>query len=190
MTITLSRALPLIEVKGRTLEGVAYKYAHPSSVTDDGEEFYYEQILRGADTKTIRDRAARGDSFPVLIWHSRTVNKGQLPPDSIGDVQFHPNDTELEFKAVLNRSRLADEMLELVDDEVARDTSVSFSPRRDIEGVHEGRLLLSRAEISLRELSLAPTGTGQHAGAKVLVMRATAAPDPEIDARLRLLNLF
>lgn len=185
----ISRALPLVEVTGRVIEGHAYSYAHPAEVTDDGESFYFEQILRDADRKTIRDRA--GGTFPLLIWHSRTANAGQFPTQSIGDVEFRPTGDHLAYRAVFDRSALADEMLELVADETARDVSVSFSPLRDIEGVLDGRPLVSRAEISLKELSLAPTGTGQHDGAKVLVMRATTAPPDRNDAlvRLRLLNL-
>jgi len=189
MTV-ISRALPLVEVVGRTIEGVAYSYAQPSDVSDDGgETSYFEQILKGADTKTIRDRA--GGTFPLLIWHSRTSNAGHFPPQSIGEVVFEPGPEHLGYRAVLDRSKLADEMLELVADETARDVSVSYNPLRDVEGVHDGRLLVSRAEIALKELSLAPTGTGQHDGAKVLVMRATDAHPDRNDAliRLRLLNL-
>lgn len=185
----VSRAISLPEVAGRVLEGSAFNYAHPSNVTDDGESYYLEQILQGADTKSIRDRA--GGTFPLLVWHSHTGNLGIMPPEEIGTVEFQPTDTHLAYKAVLNRSALADEMLEMVADETARDVSVSYRPLRDIEGVMEGKLLVSRAEIALRELSLCPTGTGQHADAKVLVMRATNAPLHRIDieARLRLLNL-
>lgn len=186
----ISRSIPLIGVEGRTLEGVAYHYVKPSLVTDDGgETHYYEQLLNDADTKTIRDRAE--GTFPLLIWHSRTSNAGHFPTQSIGDVTFRPTEEACEFTAVLSRSKLADEMLELVQDETARDTSVSYKPLRDIEGVWEGRPLVSRAEIALRELSLCPTGTAQHDGAKVLVMRATdALPNrSDITARLRLLDL-
>jgi hypothetical protein len=187
----VSRSLPLVEVRGRTLEGVAYQYGLPSLVTDDGTDFYFEQLLRDADKKSIRDRAASGGHFPLLIWHSQTTNRGEFPPDPIGEVEFRPTADALAYKAVLDRSRLADEMLELVADETARDVSVSYKPLRDIDGVHEGRQLVSRAEIALRELSVCPTGTGQHEGARVLVMRSTAAPASRLDveARLRLLHL-
>lgn len=189
MTIR-TRALPLVELTGRTIEGVAYRYELPSSVTDDGLEYYYEQMLRGCDTKTIRDRA--GGAFPLLVWHSRTTNRGLLPPDEVGQVQFTPREASLDFRAVLNRSRLADELRELIADDTARDVSVSFKPLRPVEGVHDGRLLVSHAAISLRELSVAPTGTGQHAGAEILVMRAAGMPDlaaASATARLRLLDL-
>lgn len=186
----VNRALPLVEVRGRTLEGVAYQYGHPSLVTDDGSDFYFEQMLRDADRKSIRDRCGAG--FPLLIWHSQTSNRGQFPPDPIGEVAFAPTDDGLSYRAVLNRSRLADEMLELVADDTARDVSVSYRPIRDIDGVHDGRPLVSRAEIALKELSICPTGTAQHAGAKVLVMRSTPTVSPSVTtvaARLRLLGL-
>lgn len=192
----LSRAVAIPHVTGRTIEGVAYRYAHPSRVTDDGHVFYLEQILSGADTKSIRDR---GGAFPLLVWHSRTVNRGKLPPQSIGQVQFRPvADTQLEYTAVFDRSRLADEMLEMVaesldpsGDDLASDVSVSFRPLRPVESVVDGELLVSHAAIALRELSVVPTGTGQHADAKVLVMRAhgDAGTRTDIDARLRLLGL-
>lgn len=186
MTI-ISRAVPIPTVTGRTLEGVAYQYAVPSLVSDDdGITSYYEQILTDADRKTIRDRAG---TFPLLIWHSRTSNRGKLPPDQIGEVTFRPAADALEYTAVVSRSRLGDEMLDLVRDGTAEDVSVSYRPLRDIEGVHEGRPLVSRAEIRLNELSLAPTGTGQHEGAKVLVMRAAPAVDDLLTARFRLLDL-
>lgn len=198
-TPTLSRAVPLIERTGRTIEGIAYAYAHPSLVHDDNPlDPYYEQILRGADRKTIRDRAARGGHFPLLTWHAWTGMRGHMPPEQIGDVEFHPTDDHLEFKAVFRHNRTADEVLDMVadvDDPVASDVSATFKALRTIPGVHDGRTLLSRAEIAIVELSVAPTGTGQHDGARILVHRAdtltadTIAREADLDARLRLLDL-
>ena len=187
MTI-MSRAISLPEVAGRTLEGIAYKYSHPANVSDDdGRSRYWEEILHGADLKGITDR---GTAFPLLVWHSRTSNKGRMPAASIGEVEFRPTVDHLAYKAVMSRSALADEMLELVGDETARDVSVSFRALNAVEGLHAGERLVSRSMIKLRELSLCPTGTGQHADAKVLVMRATdARPMSDFDVRLRLLNL-
>lgn len=183
----ISRAINAFEVTGRTLEGRAYGYGVPASVTDNGTDRYFEQILHGADTKTIRDRA--GGAFPLLVWHSQSSNRGRMPSDEIGQVRFEPTEEGLDYTAVLSRSRLADEMLDMAKDGTAEDVSVSYKPLADIEGVHEGHRLVSRAEIALRELSLCPTGTGQHEGAKVLVMRATLARPSTVEARLRLLNL-
>jgi hypothetical protein len=188
MTPTLTRAVPLVAVTGRTLDGVAYRYGDPQLVTDDGESHYFEQMLRDADKKTIRDRA--GKPFELLIWHSRSANLGQLPPESVGDVWFEPDEDECRFRAVVKRSRLGDEMLDMVNDGTGRDVSVGFVPRSTIPGVHDGRRLDSHAEIQIRELSLAPTGTGQYAGAEVLSVRALAAPRPvDPTIRLRLLDL-
>lgn len=185
----ISRSLSIPDVTGRTLEGAAYRYGVPAEVTDNGVDRYFEQILHGADAKTIADRA--GQEFPLLIWHSRSSNRGQLPAEEIGSVEFTPTAEGLDYRAVLSRSRNADQMLELVTDGTAEDVSVSYRPVRDIEGVHMGRPLVSRAEIALKELSLCPTGTGQHEGAKVLVMRATTdrSSIAAVSARLRLLDL-
>lgn len=188
MTTTLTRAITGYAVTGRTLEGVAYPYASPQRVTDDGETFYFEQILHGADRKSIRDRAGR--AFELLIWHSRSSNRGALPPESVGEVWFEPGDDECRFRAVVKRSRLGDEMLDLVNDGTGRDVSIGMRPFQTVPGVYEGHRLDSHAEIGLRELSLAPTGTGQYEGAEVLTVRARTAPkavDPLV--RLRLLDL-
>jgi hypothetical protein len=192
----VSRSLPLVEVSGRTIEGVAYRYVNPALVTDDGgDTYYWEQILRDADKKTIRDRAAMGNHFPLLIWHSQTSNKGHFPPDPIGEVEFFPEADHLGYRAVLDRSRYADEMLELVRDETARDVSVSYRPLDDIPGVKDGRPLVSRATIAIRELSICPTGTAQHDDAKILVMRGKNAErdilsnSSTISARIRLLGM-
>ena len=188
MTI-ISRAATDFAVSGRTLEGIAYKYGRPADVTDDEITRYYEQMLHGCDTKSIRDRA--GGTFDVLVWHSRSTNRGQFPPEDIGQVSFHPTDEHLEFEASIKKSYVADEVLELVADETARDVSIGYKIMHDIEGVHAGSRLVSRAEVALRELSICPTGTGMHDDAEVLVMRAASGAfiPASVDARLRLLNL-
>src|SRR5262245_33628558 len=55
----LTRALPLIdvEVKGRTLEGIALRWDTLYRVTDDGQRFYHEGFRRGAFDETMRNRA-------------------------------------------------------------------------------------------------------------------------------------
>lgn len=150
---------------------------------------YYVQLLRGCDRKTIADRVTTGASFPLQVWHGTTSNRGHMPPDEIGEVEFAPTDDGLAYRAVLDRSRLADEMLELVNDDTARDVSVSYRPLGDIDDAHDGYQLVSRAEIALRELSLYPSGTGQHDGARVLVVRSTDVRPTAAEIRLRLLGL-
>lgn len=193
---TLSRALSLDTFDGRTFEGTAYSYGHPSPVVDQ-EGRYLEQFAPGCDRKTIRDRAG---TFPLLVWHSRSVNRGKFPPEEIGTVEFEVDADRLRYQAVLDRGPVADEMCSMVHDGTAGDVSVSFAPLRSFEHRvgEQGVRLVTRTEIALRELSLAPAGTAVHESSSIDLVRALAEPDlddePEvdlddIDVRLRLLRL-
>lgn len=158
-------------VTGRTLEGIAYRYQHPSRVTDNGRDFYLEEFVPGCDTKTITDRAV----FPVGWFHPWSSNAGVSPSQPLGAVTFRSSTDEgaLIFEARISQTRLGDEALELVRDRAAEDVSVSYKPITTRPGRRGADRLLSRTEIAIRELSLAPTGLGQHEDAKVLAVRAT-----------------
>jgi hypothetical protein len=179
-TPILSRAAPAPAiVEGRTLEGIAYRYDHPSKVTDGGDP-YFEEFLVGCDTKTIRDRGV----FPLGMWHPWSSNAGLMPAQPVGSVRFEPSDAEhaLMFSATVSRTRLGDEALELVRDRASEDVSVSYRPVRERpRRASNGAIIIGRAEIAIRELSLAPTGLGQHDDAKVLVMRAHPAQQRPLD---------
>lgn len=163
-------------LEGRTLEGVAYRYDHPSRVSDDGHDFYLEAFGFGCDAKTIADRAV----FPLGWWHPWSSNAGKSPSQPLGSVEFRPSKTEgaLLFTAGISRTRLGDEAIELVRDRAAEDVSVSYKPISSLRRRRGAEYVTTRTEIKIRELSLAPTGLGLHEDAKVLVMRA-AGDDTE-----------
>jgi HK97 family phage prohead protease len=161
----INRASEIADYTGRTLEGAAYRYDRPSRVTDDSwESSYYEEILRGADSKTLTEQG----SFPLLRAHESV---------QLGDVSFSHSDDEsaLMFTAQLHRNAEADAVLE--DIESWSDVSIGFAAIRNGERYsdHHGKIV-QRAEIRLHELSLAPTGTGLTKGAEVLAIRSATTP--------------
>ena len=161
----LNRSTEIADYTGRTLEGVALRYGRPSRVTDDGwQSSYYEEVLRGADSKTLAERG----SFPLQRAHEAV---------QLGEVSFSHSDDEsaLMFTAELHRNAEADAILENLDE--WRDVSIGFSAIRNAERYsdHHGRIT-QRVEIGLRELSLAPTGTGLAKGAEVLAVRSATTP--------------
>ena len=95
----------------------------------------------------------------------------------LGQVSFNHSDDEsaLMFTAELHRNAEADAILENLDE--WRDVSIGFAAIRNGERYtdHHGKIV-QRAEIALRELSLAPTGTGLAKGAEVLSVRSAQTP--------------
>lgn len=172
MILNRSASLDVAAVSGRTLEGIAYRYDHPSEVSDDGGRTrYLEEFGVGCDTKTIADR---GNVFPLGWFHPWSSNAGTVPSEPLGAVKFRPSKVEgaLLFEAKVSQTRRGDESLELVRDRAAESVSVSYRPIEQRTRRHQGRSVVTRTEIAIRELSLAPTGLGQHEDAKVLAMRA------------------
>lgn len=168
----LHRASEVADFTGRTMEGIAYRYNRPSRVSDD--QFittYFEEIVSGADTKTLTERK----EFPLYKLHNRAE-------EPLGTVTFaHSNDEHaLMFTALVNRSAAGDEVLA---DEEWRDVSVSFAPIRNAtrKTDHHGNII-QRVEIRLEELSLAPNGTGLSKGAEVLAVRAQEFTTPRLAA--------
>lgn len=176
MTI-ISRATEVPIVEGRTLIGRAYRYDHPSKVTDDGwRTSYLEELATLCDAKSLHDRA----SFPVGLWHPWTSNAGKMPAEPFGVVHFAPSKTEqaLMFEATISRTSLGNDMLELLADHALEDVSVTYKPIRTVARQTPKGQVTSRSEIALKELSLAPPGFGLHDDAKVLAMRAGDEEDP------------
>lgn len=172
MSEVLQRATEVADYTGRTLEGYAYRYERPSRVTDDSwQSSYYEEILKRADAKTLRE----GGSWPLLKYHDDS--------DVLGSVSFHHSDDEgaLMFRATVDHGAEGDAVLDDIDQ--WRDVSVGFGVLRNSYRTteHHGRIV-QRAEIRLNELSLAPTGTGLTKGAEVTAVRASGLVTPRLDA--------
>jgi phage head maturation protease len=172
-----------ITAEGRTLVGRAYHYERPSLVSDDGgRSRYWEEFARTCDRKTLAERG----TYPLMLMHG-TVAGRQLP---IGSSTFERSADGLMFVAPLARTRDADEALELVNAGVLTDASVRYRSFDDRQRVGRQGPITTRFEIGIRELSLAPTGFGQHAGAEVLMVRsenpaADPAETPRLDALRR-----
>jgi hypothetical protein len=163
--MNLTRATEVADYTGRTLEGYAYRYERPSRVTDDGwQSSYYEEMLKGSDVKTLRERAV----FPVHKQHES---------QRYGEVTFHHSDDEraLMFRATIDHGPDGDALLADLDNWM--DVSVSFDALRNSyrEAPNLGKVI-QRAEIRLDELSLAATGTGLVKGAEVTHVRAATTP--------------
>lgn len=189
MILNRSATLELGAVTGRTLEGISYRYDHPSKVSDDGGRTrYWEEFGWGCDTKTIADR---GNVFPLGWFHPWSSNAGVVPSEPLGSVRFRPSQVEqaLMFEAKVSQTRRGDESLELVRDRAAESVSVSYRPIEQRQRRAGGRVITTRTEIAIRELSLAPTGLGLHEDAKVLVVRAAMDDVEEEQARSELSRL-
>lgn len=157
-----------LTTEGRTLIGVAFKWDHPSSVVDPGTAAYLEEFTRGSVTKTLAERG----SFPLLKMH-------RLDTDPLGVARFTPAQEGLLFEAPMSRTVAADETLELVRDGAMGSVSVRFRPIHQRLRHSDAGSVVSRTEIALRELSLAPTGFGQHEGAGVLAVRSEGRDDQD-----------
>lgn len=179
----IDRASAIATHEGRTLIGMAFRYDHPSRVTDDGRTFYNEAFSRGCANKTIKDRATRA----LGLMHPWSPG-ARTSPIPVGAVTFNNGPDGLEFNAVVSRTRDGDEVLELIKDGALHDVSISA---RLIRNSKRGDVVY-RDEIALRELSLCPPGMGQHEGAEVLAMRSDlAAPGtPRLDESRRRLKLL
>lgn len=160
---------------GRNLEGLAYRYDHPSLVTDNGRDKYLEAFERTSATKTLKERSTR----PLFRNHRRHE-------DPIGTAGFEPSAEGLMFRARLSKTVAADEALELVNDGALTDASIGFLAVASRRRAMTAGLVVVRTEIAIRELSLAPTGFGQHAGAGVLAVRSDDTdPTPALDRSRR-----
>jgi HK97 family phage prohead protease len=170
-----------LEVVGRTLEGLAMPFDSWAMVRDLSGPAYPEAHARSSfDESLRRDPGPR----PLYATHDYAFDPTAEP---IGVAHFMRAENAMMFRAFLSNTRKANEQRELIKDGAKRAVSVGFIPLhsrkvRRPEGM--GRL---RVESKLRELSIAPTGFGQYPAAKVLAMRAAAAPGTvdSTDARER-----
>ena len=182
MSESLARATVVEDFTGRTLEGRAYRYDSPSRVTDDGwKTSYYEEMSKGADNKSLKERS----TFPLRFIHSAQKD--------IGTVEFMHSDDEraLMFRAVVDHGPEGDALLEEIDQ--YRDVSVGFKPiKTSLRRSPYMGDIVSRREIRLDELSLAPTGAGLVKGAEIEVVRASIEEigTPRLDALKRKMTVF
>lgn len=160
----LHRSTEQLDFTGRTLEGIAYRYEYPSRVTDDGwNSSYYEEILTGADARTLRHHP----EFPLNRHHSRAGGH------QVGTVTFHRSAEQrsLMFRALVDHGRPGDELLDEIEDwsdaSVSADVLASRQRRTPYHGV-----IIQRAQIRLTELALTPNGTALAAGSGVTAVRS------------------
>lgn len=172
----LIRSIDIEPGDGRELLGVAYKYDVPARVVDPGRPPYFEEFTRSAASKTIRQRP----SVPLMIVH----DQNRLP---IGTASFEESADALLFRARVSETRDGDEALTLVNDGALRAVSVRFRPLGSRKRMTTVGPVTSRTEVAIRELSLAPTGFGQHPDAEVLVVRSEIEEvgTPRLDALRR-----
>lgn len=163
---------------GRTVEGRAFRWDHPSKVSDDHGVSYYREAL--ARTSTRRTLTQRPGARPLFVEHRHVDG-------SVGETTFHDSTEGLMFRSTLYVGDLAD---------IARDrlaagelpaVSVGFRALKTRRMATVDGLLVLRTEVALDELSLARAG--QHEGAQVLSVRAVAGT-PRLDAARRRLTLL
>jgi HK97 family phage prohead protease len=165
MTSTLYRASMELGTEGRTLVGVVWRWNAPSLVSDDGgRTMYREEFAPESADVSI----SQGGPRPLFVSHD-------YRRDPIGSVAFHREEHHLGFAAPVSRTRAGDEALELVKDGAFGSVSGGFKPIDPPMMRAKAGQLVRRTAVNLRELSLAPTGFGQHPDAKVLAVRAEEA---------------
>lgn len=183
--MTLYRAADVdLSSDGRNVEGLAFRWNHPSLVSDDGKTRYREQFARGSAARTLSQRS----HHPMFIRHEHLAG-------SVGETTFAPANEGLMFRARLYDGELPSAALERVSDpkhpEHLGAVSIGFRPivtrsKRDAHGE-----IVERAEIAIEELSLATLGQAQHEGALVLAVRSIGGADsappmtPRLDALRR-----
>ncbi|MEM9040769.1 MAG: HK97 family phage prohead protease [Actinomycetota bacterium] len=150
-----------IDSDGRTLVGIAFRWDAPSLVADPNSTPYLEEFARGSTDKTLDERP----KVPLLKRH-------RLDLDPLGVATFERSAEGLMFTAPLSKTREADETLELVNDGAMRSVSVRFRSFKNGRRTSADGVVTRRLEIGLRELSLVPTGFGQHEGAEILTVRS------------------
>lgn len=157
---------------GRTLEGHAFLFDRPTEVSDRGGPKYLEEFAPDCADRTIAERR----HFAVGLMHPWSPG-ARTSPVPVGSVTFERGKSGLRFIAKLSRTPGGDEALELVNDHALGDVSVSAKPIRNLTRRIPRGVVTRRAEIAIRELSLAPPGMGAHPGALVELVRAHGPAD-------------
>lgn len=166
-----------VSADGRNVEGRAFRWDHPSLVSDDGKTRYRESFGRGSVARTLSQRS----HHPLFVRHAHLAG-------SVGETTFSPSAEGLMFRARLYDGELPSAALERVSDpqhpEHLGAVSIGFRPivtrtKRDAQGE-----IVERAEIAIEELSLATVDQAQHEGALVLSVRSEQGT-PRLDALRR-----
>lgn len=157
---------------GRTVSGLAFRWNHPSLVSDDGVTRYRESFPPGCVGRTLRQRTT---PRPLFVEHRHVEG-------SVGETTFTTSDEGLVFESRLYDGVLAEVARERLGRGELPAVSVGFRALATRTRRDAGGELVERSEIALDELSLCPQG--QHDGALVLSVRAAKLGTPRLD-RLR-----
>lgn len=157
---------------GRTVEGLAFRWEHPSYVHDPGGPRYREAFARTAAARTL---AHRREARPLFVEHRHIAG-------SVGETWFSPANEGLAFRSRLYDGEIADHARTRLHAGELPAVSVGFRPLRSARRLDADGPLIIRQEIALEELSLCPAG--QHDGAEVLTIRS-ASSTPRLDALRR-----
>ena len=171
MSIFQRASLDLTTGKGRTLEGLAFRWETPSLVQDPGSPRYLEEFARSSTAKTLRERAI----FPLYNEHHH--DEGML-----GGVTFSPASEGLAFRSEVPQTDDGDQLLEEINSGRMRSVSVGFRAFKNAKRADVRGPVTVRQEIGLIELSVCRDG--QHDGAEILAVRAKLAT-PKLDAAKR-----
>lgn len=177
--ITRSAPLADIDRTGRTLEGLAFRWDHPSQVADRRGPSYLEEFARTAVDRTLGIQPVH----PLGILHPWSPG-ARTSPIPVGSVRFSKGSEGLMFRAIVSKTVAGDEALELVDDFALRDVSIGARPIRNSTRMTPKGRVVRREEMALRELSLVPPGMGLHDAAQVLAVRSEQ-PDRVLLAEYR-----
>lgn len=159
----------------RTIAGRAVWFDRPSQVRDPGSLMYLEEIARSAVNPNELGPLPLGMLHP---WQPGA----RTSPVPLGAVMFDMTPEALMFRARLSKTTAGDEALELVRDGALLSVSLGFQALRSARRITGAGAVVRREAIRVFELSLAPTGMGQHAGAAVLATRSTPTAPPTLEA--------
>ena len=163
------RSLPLeadeVDVVGRRLDGLAFRWDQLYRVTDDGGANWYDEgFLRGCAAKTL---TGRYNTFELRDDHA---------DERVGLVGFSELDDGLGFLARMDQTPEGDRTLDQL--RAHRKAGVSIRYAVITNNPRQGPPFW-RSEIVLRELSL--TDRPQYGtDARVLAVRSTPAPAPYV----------
>lgn len=130
---------------GRTIFGLSVPFGVSIEMFDwwDGE--YTEDFARGSFAKTITER---GDKVKFLGQHD---SRSQMPLGKATVLREDPAGLYSEFR--VSKTQRGDELIELVRDGAMDSLSIGFVPVSETQTKTDGKLHITRTEVSLREVS-------------------------------------